>query len=438
VDSTASRIARGSTRSLLFRVLTASSDTLVVIVTARGFGANGRGLYAIASFAGSAIVTTIGGTAIPLAAEIAHGRSSRAVLDAAAIWLSVLGGAFVGAALCLGVILTWPHWQVLLFAAAAAPILILNTLQVGLYQAEGDVRRMHYASLAMSVVPLVGLIGVAIVAPGHIYTALLAWAIGQWIVVLLTVIAQRQHSAPRWREASSKLCSFVRRGAPVSLANGIALLNYRVDLLVVTAMLPLAAVGRYSVSIAMGESLLILSRAVSTGVYAPIIALPNEQSAILVARGVRHAIILLLAGSVALVAGGLLLLPPVFGSTFSASLLPLVLLLPGVIALGAGTEFLRIYFLIRLERSRVYLMTATLAMIINLVLAVALIPPLGLAGAALSTSVSYLCGAGLLLANFSRAAPAVTLRDFVPRLSDFHDYRSLLPSAKSRSAPTLP
>ncbi len=434
MESTATRIARGSTRSLLFRILTAASDTLVVVVTARGFGADGRGLYAIASFAGSAITTTLGGTAVPLAVEVAHQRASRAVLDAAAILVSLIGGALVGIGLGVVVALTWPHWEVLLFAAATAPVLILNTLQVGLYQAVGDVRHMHYASLAMSAVPLAGLAVVAAVAPGDIYIALAAWAACQWFVVVATVGGQWRSTPPRWREGLRKVRTIVRRGSTVSLANGIALLNYRVDLLVVTAMLSLADVGRYSVSIAMGESLLILSRAVSTGVYSPIITLPNERSAELVARGVRHAIILLLIGSVGLVALGFLLLQPVFGSDFAGSLLPLVLLLPGVIALGAGTEFLRIYILIRLERSRVYLTTASIAMVVNLLLAVALTPALGLAGAALSTSVSYVCGAGALFVMFSRTAPGIGLTDFLPRPSDFLDYRSLLPRRRGTSA----
>ena len=39
-----SRIARGGLRSLIFRVLAAGSDFLIVVVTARGFGADGRGL----------------------------------------------------------------------------------------------------------------------------------------------------------------------------------------------------------------------------------------------------------------------------------------------------------------------------------------------------------------------------------------------------------
>lgn len=413
-----STVARKGARSLTFRVLTAVSDTLVVVVTARAFGAEGRGLYALASFTGSALVATLGGTATALAGEIAHKRASRGRLHAVSVLISLIGGGLVGAILAGVAIATWPHARVLLFAAVAAPVFILNALQVGIYQAEGDVRRMHYAAFGMSAIPLLALTVVAIAEPDNIYLALGIWAASQWIVPLLTLGAQRRQGPFLWdhmRELSRRI---LRRGLPVSLGNGIALLNYRVDLLVVTALLPLADVGRYSVAIAMGESLLILSRAINTATYAPIIGLPDDESVRLVARGARHALVLLVSGSIVLVGLAVVLLVPVFGSAFAGVWLPLAVLTPGIAALGGINEFIRIYFLIRLERSREYLRMATGAMVINLVLAFALTPSLGLAGAALSTTVSYVGGAAYLLARLAKISPAADARDFVPRWQD--------------------
>src|SRR4051812_15545515 len=94
-----SAIGRNSARSLVFRILTAMSDTLVVVVTARAFGAEGRGLYALASFAGSIIITVLGGIGTALAAEVAHRRSEAGELRAAAVVLSAVGGAVIGAAI---------------------------------------------------------------------------------------------------------------------------------------------------------------------------------------------------------------------------------------------------------------------------------------------------------------------------------------------------
>jgi hypothetical protein len=62
-------IARKGARVLVFRIATAASDTLVVVVTARALGADGRGLYALASFTAAAVASMVGGTAMSLSAE---------------------------------------------------------------------------------------------------------------------------------------------------------------------------------------------------------------------------------------------------------------------------------------------------------------------------------------------------------------------------------
>ena len=54
---------------------------------------------------------------------------------------------------------------------------------------------------------------------------------------------------------------------PITLANAILRLNYRVDVFVVAAVLPLAEVGKYSVAVAVGEVLWEVSRSLITGAY---------------------------------------------------------------------------------------------------------------------------------------------------------------------------
>jgi O-antigen/teichoic acid export membrane protein len=425
-----SRIARGGLRSLIFRVLAAASDFLVVVVTARGFGADGRGLYALAAFSASLALTALGGAAQSLAAEVAHERTSLDRVYAAAAVLAGAGGALLGLAIAAFAALRWPEYRVLLFPAVAMPFLLAVEYQLALIQAEGNVRRMHYLHLARSVVPLVAIAVVAVVRPGHIYLALAGWAAARMVVALGALAFERKRVGLAFAGAGRLALEIARRGAPVSLGNGIARINYRIDLIVVAALLPLAQVGRYSVAIAVGEVLWLLSRAVMTGAYATIVSHPNdERSVAMTLRAFRHSIGLLTVASLTLLIGARALLVPVFGGDFRGMWIPLAFLLPGVIALGA-VEVLREFFLVRIERSREYLTMATVATLVNLGVALALVPFIGLAGAALSTSVSYLGAAVYIISRFAHLTGATNVRSYIPGRAELRDYRRLAASLR--------
>ena len=425
-----SRIARGGLRSLIFRLLAAASDFLIVLVTARGFGADGRGLYALAAFAASLALTPLGGAAQSLAAEVAHDRSSLDRVYAAAAVLAAVGGALLGLALAGFAALTWPEYRALVFPALAMPFLLAVEYQLALNQAEGSVRRMHYLYLARSLLPLAALSAVAIVRPDHIYLALAGWAAARMVVALCALVLERKRVGLAFAGAGRLAWRLARRGAPVSLGNGIARLNYRIDLIVVAALLPLAQVGRYSVAIAFGEVLWLLSRAVMTGAYATIVGHPSDEQAVaMTLRAFRHSVALLTLASLALLIGAWALLVPVFGSDFQGVWIPLALLLPGVIALGA-VEIVREFFLVRIERSREYLTMAAAATVINLGVALALVPFIGLEGAALSTSVSYVGAAVYIISRFARITGASALRGYVPGRAELADYRRLAASLR--------
>jgi O-antigen/teichoic acid export membrane protein len=425
-----SRIARGGLRSLIFRLLAAGSDFLIVVVTARGFGADGRGVYALAAFAASLALTPLGGAAQSLAAEVAHDRSPLDRVYAAAAVLALAGGALLGLALAVFAALTWPEYRALVFPAIALPFLLAVEYVLALNQAEGNVRRMHYLYLARSLVPLAAVASVAILRPNHIYLALAAWAAARIVVALAALVLERERVGLAFAGAGSHALRLARRGAPVSLGNGIARLNYRIDLIVVAVLLPLAQVGRYSVAVAFGEVLWLLSRAVMTGAYSTIVGHPSdERSVAMTLRAFRHSVGLLTLASLALLVGARVLLVPVFGSEFSGVWIPLAFLLPGVIALGA-VEIVREFFLVRVERSREYLIMATTATVVNLGVALALVPFIGLAGAALSTSVSYIGAAVYIVSRFARITGATAVHGYIPGRAELTDYRRLAASLR--------
>ena len=418
-----STAARGGLRSLIFRVLTAASDSLVVVVTARGFGPEGRGIYTLTSFAVTSLVLILGGPQMPMRAEVGRKRTPLGVLHATNVALS---GAVLAMAVAVIPLLfvIWPGTDVPIYAALATPFLLLTQLQWSLYQAQGDVRRMHYVVLARSVVPLIALTIVAIAAPDQIGPAMLLWAASQIVVPFVTLGAESRQARLQWHGVVSLLKRLIRRGIPASLANGLTLVGYRMDLIVVATFLSVADVGRYSIAMAAGELLFMLSRSVLTGAYEQLIASDFEESIRVAVRAIRHTLGLLVPVGLLI---GLLALPlagPILGEDFSGSWKLILLLVPGFIAVSVG-ELMGSFFLVRVERSREVLITSTAAALANLVLASILVRVLGLQGVAIATSVSYTLAIVYLLVRFRHLGGPPHIRDYLPGREEAEDYRRI-------------
>lgn len=420
-----SRIARDGSRSLALRIVAAVVNALVLFVTARGFGADGRGLYALTMLAATFMALPVLGITTPLSAEVAHKRSTLAELYAASLTISFLVGGVIAVAGVIVAVLVWPHWAWLGFAAAPLPLLSLAQCQIMLFQAQGAIMRMGLMTLAMSVVTLASLSVVAVAATGRIYVALIAWAAVQPIVPLCVLYLQRRQAGFEWRGVRALTVRLLRRGLPITLANTILRLNYRVDVFVVAALLPLADVGKYSIAVALGEVLWEISRSLITGAYATIAGAPLPESVRVTTRSFRHTALLLVTGGIASTCAAFVLMGPVFGSDFGRVWLPLALLMPGVVGFGTS-EVLRVFFLVRLERSREYLYATGGATIVNLVVALILVPVIGISGAAISTSASYVILCSALLVWFARNGGSGNVRDYLPGRTEVRDYARLL------------
>ena len=422
-----SESARGGVRSLIFRALTAVSDTLVLIVTARGFGAEGRGVYTLASFAVSSLVLIAGGAQFPMRTEIGRKRTSVAALRAASI---VMAGVVLGTALLLvpALLVIWPDTDVPVWAALATAFVLLTQFQWSLYQAQGDVRRMLWVILMRSVIPLLGLAAVAFASPGDIELAMLVWAACQVVVPGVTVSLWTSDTRLRFRGLGPLVKRLVRRGIPVSAASAAGLVGYRMDLVVVAAFLPVADVGRYSVAMAAGEALFLVSRSVLTGVYAPMIGSELQESIRVTLRAFRHTIALLVPLGALTAAAAWVLAEPFLGEGFADAGPLIAILIPGFVAV-AMNELLANFFIVRLERTRGVLITYLVVGALNVTVGSVLVNLIGLPGAAVATSVSYTLAAAYFVIWFAREGGPRRPSEYLPTVAELRDYRNVLSAA---------
>jgi O-antigen/teichoic acid export membrane protein len=214
------------------------------------------------------------------------------------------------------------------------------------------------------------------------------------------------------------------------IVNLVALINYRVEMFLLEAYHGLGKVGVYSVSVSLTELLWLLSASVTTVVVAPTIHLEESRAVAVVARTVRHALLLTATAAVALGAVAPFLVPLVYGRDYAGAVAPLLILLPGIVAYSPASV-LSAYFSMRRAQMRYPMVVAGTSAIVNALLCLALIAPLGAEGAAAASTTGYLVGSALLLGMFLRVA-RTSITQVVPRSADLLAYRDLAVSLRSR------
>lgn len=216
---------------------------------------------------------------------------------------------------------------------------------------------------------------------------------------------------------------------PAHAANLVQFLNYRLDLFLVSAFLcatTLAPVGIYALAAALAQLLWLMAQSAAS-VLAPRVAseldMPGEigiRSA-QVARFVFYATV---AGAIVAATVGRALIPVIYGDSFREAQLPFLLLLPGITGFSVATVLAA--HISGSGRPFLNLIGSSVALLVTLVLDLMLIPTMGVPGAAIASSASYLTTVMVTLAIFWRMTGISPLRVLLPTRSDLALARRLL------------
>jgi O-antigen/teichoic acid export membrane protein len=214
------------------------------------------------------------------------------------------------------------------------------------------------------------------------------------------------------------------------------LVSYRADLFVLNAVAAPATVGHYAVALLVTEVGLLLPRSLGAVVLPRVAALDREESQpmrdFVIVKSVRHAILLVPVTCIVL-AVGVLLIPLVFGSDYSDSVGPGLVLIPGVAVLGASS--LLTMNVVAIGRPELILRASIVLFPLTLLLYVALIPPFGVWGAAIGSTTAYLVSAAGYLLVFTRATGGMLRDSLWPGREELRDYRGLWQQVRTRLRP---
>ncbi|MHB8073896.1 flippase [Desulfosporosinus fructosivorans] len=289
-------------------------------------------------------------------------------------------------------------------------------------------------NLALMIQFIVLSVGVAVAAAFHRLTVTTGFGI--WVAGnILTTLYMLPDMAKivRWRFHTFST-SYIRQtlsyGAKSYLANVMMVINYRLDLFIITGFLPLSQVGLYATAVTLAEMVGYLGNAVNTALIPKLASGKDSLTFSLTPKVTRLTLMLTLLAALgmALIAYPLILL--FFGARFSGAFYPLLLLLPGIVALS-GSVVLSGDLMAR-GKPIYSSYSSGITVILTLILDFTLIPLWGIIGASIASSLVYLSLFALNYAFYRRESGERLITVLIFTREDIRDMTSFIKQASNK------
>src|SRR5487761_31882 len=420
-------IRKGVLVNLIQLVQVAALVGITVLVT-RVTGAHGRGIYTLASSV-AILAATITALGISWAAIYYIGKSQfpLAQLTSTLLTVSLITGGVAAAALAV-VYLLFQHTY---FHEVSPSQALLMLALAGFFQVAttpasivlGMNRPLDYAAITMLqvVVALVIQIILAITGSLTATAALAAFTLGAAASAGYGLVLVGREVPIRLGLDRQILRSFFTFGIRGYAANLMTLLSYRLDALIVNGLKGVTSVGYYSVSTAMAETLTYGAVGFALVLFPQVSSVEKKEADRITPVICRNAVFLTLVGAVVMFVVSRELILLIFGSAMVPALVPLWLLLPGIVFMAAAKVISSYLSGIGKPIYTTYIAAGAVA--ITVVLDLLLIPPYGISGAAIASTITYTGTAIASVWLLKVESGAGWLESLVVRSEDFARYR---------------
>jgi O-antigen/teichoic acid export membrane protein len=397
-------VGRNTLETLLFRGLSTPVALLLVVIQSRFLAPEGRGTFVLVVLSVTIATRLLGQLGLAVTAlreravELRH-------LVLRAFALALLLGAAAAAVVVLTAGATEVSTDVALLAAAAlVPNVIWQTVS-GVLLGLARVRVWNAIQIASPLLTLAGMVVLVIALDGGVRAAVAAWTLAHVLTAIYALASCRDLWLPVARPSffDEHGRTMLRLALTLGGVQVVNLIGYRAELLVLELYDGVAAVGIYSIAMQAAEAMWLIPAAIATAITGPTVHDVEADARRLVERSALKG--LLYTAAAAIVVGGSSpwVIPLLFGEDFDGAARPLALLLPGVV-LYAPVTVLVVYLSLRRARPHLGLGVSVAAAAVTTVLAVALIPPYGVEGAALASAAGYAAGGALAWLLFRRVA----------------------------------
>jgi O-antigen/teichoic acid export membrane protein len=405
------------------RILQVGLAMVASFVIARLLGPTGRGAYVTLTLLPGTLYA-FGTFGIPASLTVFSGRGAglrslerRAVLFGLSLSALLIAAALVALPLLSGSVLQTAPASLIPWVLAAIPFQLTGSLMGSVLYGRQRIRGYNTIAVAQSAAVVVLVVALVAGAGLGVFGAVLAYVattIGGAAAIGLELRRAIRDDDGAGKPASTReVFGYGLRLYPSAIAG---FFNYRADIYLLNWLLASArSTGLYSLSVTFAELLFYVPDSVAS-IFLPRVAAASSEGSDASPAEVARLTLLVTAVVGMLLVPGAAILIAVLLPAFVDSFLPLVILLPGVVALSL-VKVLNVYLVGRGHPQPTVVASGT-SLVANLGLNLVLIPTLGIAGAACSSLVSYTLNAAMVV-RASRTLSGEPIRAFVvPRTGD--------------------
>lgn len=410
------------------------------VVLARGLGDSGLGTYSL-FFVGILVAGGIANLGVGLGNIYFLNKSRfeyRTLLSNSLVvifWTGVAGWAFVLAWAAIYGRDLFIKGDAYWLWGLALPAVIGYTILTSFLHGRSRFVGLQTIAIGQGGLALALVTGLDIAGELRVGTAVAAWTasfLAADFVCLLLLGVRQIDIATVVRPQMEALGEQVRYGVQGQMANMAALFNYRLDQFLVAAFVSTAGVGHYTVAVGLSESVWWISSAVSLVMLPRLTAMTPESAQEVTPLVCRNTFLISVVAGAGLIAVSPVAIPVLFGDEFYPdSFLPLVLLMPGIVAASAQRVLGSYLF------SQGKVIYNTYASIIALVVSIGLdfiaVPLFEVSGAAAMSSVAYTCALIATLYWYRQVSGGSVWAALVPHLDDRRHYMRVLRRVMDRS-----
>lgn len=176
-------------------------------------------------------------------------------------------------------------------------------------------------------------------------------------------------------------------GIKSQFGNVLQEFTYKLDMFIVNFYLGVSSVGIYSIAVSVGQLLWHFSDAVGNVLFPSVVDKDEAASNTMIASVCRKTLIVTVAGAILILWGSSYIVPFLFGKSFVPSVLPLIILLPGIVAISVHKVL--IYGLLGRGYPHYMSYSGMISIVLTVILDILLIPKYGVEGAAVASTISY-------------------------------------------------
>ncbi len=419
------------------RIIAVILAIVVAIIVARVLGPEGKGAYTLIILVPT-LLALLGNLGIGIANVYFGGKKKYS-------WADLTSNSLVSA-LALGILLAiaflayffifHPSFlkdvepRFILLATLVVPFSLLTMYFSSILLGQNRIKEYNLIGLAQGGATLALILFLLLALKGGVFSTILAWASAALIATIISILLVRRVTQITWSFHPRLFKDSVKFGIKGYLGNVIQFLNYRLDMLLVAFFMSLTFVGYYSISVAMAEALWYFPTAVGTIIFARTPGLSAEEANRSTPRICRNTFFITILAALVLFIISKPIITLLFGSAFLPALKPLWILLPGIVALSICKVLSN--EIIGRGKPMINTVAAGVSLAVNIPLNLLLIPKMGIAGAALASTISYTVTTIIVLIAFLRISKNSWFNTIIIKPQDLRIYTGVFAQINSR------